>query len=335
MAEIRDGVFVRNETNEKSMGGTELLTMQLADRLEVPLLQEFQIVSSRVRDLQEDKIRIFWAHDLPGDPESEFLSSTDGKNKFHKFVFVSNWQMQRYIERYNLPWSKCVVINNAITPFDKSVIEKPDTKEQINLIYHSTPHRGLNILVPVFTELCKKYDNLHLDVFSSFKLYGWEQRDEHFKHLFNIIDEHPNMTNHGTALNDVVRSHLAKAHIFAYPSTWAETSCLCLIEAMSAGVASVHSNFGALSETASNWTQMYQYHEDLQQHASLFYGMLDHTIQNIEYILNRTQTAKSYADFFHNWDGRTHEWDALLKNLLASVQDRSIPKQMFSYSTGT
>jgi len=34
MAEIINGEFVRNDTNQKSMGGTEILTMKVADRLD-------------------------------------------------------------------------------------------------------------------------------------------------------------------------------------------------------------------------------------------------------------------------------------------------------------
>jgi len=118
MAEIRDGEFVRNETNENSMGGTERMTMELANRVDSDLLKDFQIVSSRVRDLQEDKIRVFWSHDLPGDPESEFLKDKNKQSQFHKFVFVSNWQMQGYMQAYGIPWSKCVVLRNAIDPIE-------------------------------------------------------------------------------------------------------------------------------------------------------------------------------------------------------------------------
>ena len=48
MAEIINGEFVRNDTNQKSMGGTEMLTMKVADRLDKSLLEDFQIVSSYI-----------------------------------------------------------------------------------------------------------------------------------------------------------------------------------------------------------------------------------------------------------------------------------------------
>ena len=232
MAEILAGEFKRNETNEKSMGGTEVLTMKVAERADQKLLKECQIISSRVKsELADDKIRIFWAHDLPGDPEADFLKTDHGKEKFHKFVFVSNWQMQRYIDRYQLPWSKCIVLRNFIDTIPEH--EKPNDGT-INLIYHTTPHRGLNILAAVFQRIAEKHKNVHLDVYSSFDIYGWGARDNDYKEVFKILDDHPNATNHGAKPHAEVVEALKKSHIFAYPSTWAETGCLALMEAMSA-----------------------------------------------------------------------------------------------------
>ena len=329
MAEIINGEFVRNETNQKSFGGTEQLTNKIAERLPKDLLQDFQIVSSRVRELDEDKIRIFWAHDLPGDPESEFLKTDIGRNQFHKYVFVSNWQMQGYIQRYGLKPSQCVVLRNFIDPIEEH--EKPDDK--INIIYHTTPHRGLNILVPVFNKLCEKYDNIHLDVYSSFALYGWEVRDEEYEQTYQMIKDNPQSTYHGTQPNNVVREALKNSHIFAYPTIWNETSCLCLMEAMSAKNLCVHSNFGGIYETASHWTNMYQYHEHPNSHASACYNMLDLTIENYAQMQLNTAPTKVYTDTFYSWANREAEWLALLNSLKNVVNDRSIPKETFSYST--
>ena len=332
MAEIINGEFKRNETNEKSMGGTEVLTMKLAERLDKDTLDGVQIVSSRVRELQDDMIRIFWAHDLPGDPESEFIGTQYGQDKFHRFVFVSNWQMQGYIQRYDLPPSKCVVLRNFIDPIDEA--EKAD--DRINLIYHTTPHRGLNILAPVFDKLCEKYDNIYLDVYSSFALYGWDVRDQDFKQVFESLENNPRVTNHGTHPNDDIRAALQKSHIFAYPTTWKETSCLSLIEAMSAKNVCVHSNIGGIFETASHWTNMYQYQEDIQTHAAAFYNMLDLTIENYQQMKLNTGPTKVYADAFYSWENRKSEWTALIGSLKHMVVDKSLPTDegpMFNYKT--
>ena len=90
-----------NELSKNAKGGTELMMERLHASVDKELLDQCQIIPSRVRDLDESKIRILWQHDLPGDPESEHLKN-GGHSRFHKIVFVSNWQMQAYINHYNI-----------------------------------------------------------------------------------------------------------------------------------------------------------------------------------------------------------------------------------------
>lgn len=311
------------------MGGTELMLKRIHETLPSDLMDQVQLIPSRVRELDATKVRILYNQDLADDPEAQKALSNRGWTRFHKIVFASNWQMQNFIQRYQIPWSHCLVIPNAIHPITP---EKFDTG-RIKFIYHSTPHRGLNLLYAVFLELLKKHpDKLHLDVYSSFKLYGWEQRDEQFKDLFEKIEAHPDMTNHGTVSNDEIRAALAKADIFAYPNTWTETSCISLIEAMSAGCLCIHPNLGALFETSGNWTTQYQFNEDPNVHASWFYQIVDNALTNWGNDNQKAQIAnqKSYADVFHNWNHRAPQWEALIRSLLN--EPRELPKEMFVYN---
>lgn len=308
----------KHELTRNAKGGTELMAQALESRLDPKLLDKFQIVPSRVRNLDETRIRIFWAHDLPGDPESEFLKN-GGYNKFERLVFASNWQMQNYIQYYGIPWYKCNVIQNAIVPIEQH--EKPDSSKRVNFIYHTTPHRGLHILVPVFAELAKKYgDKVHLDVYSSFKIYGWQERDAPYQKLFDDIKQHPQMTYHGSVDNSQIREALKQAHVFAYPSVWMETSCIALIEAMSAGLLCIHPNLAALYETSANWTWMYQYNEDQRDHAVQLYGMIDGAVEAFlekdKTLEQSLQVQKSYINRFYDWDLRTIQWDSFLRSIL-------------------
>ena len=104
-----------NELSKNAKGGTELMLEALHKNIPSDILQHFQIIPSRVREVDDSKIKIYWLHDLPGDPESEHLKA-GGWNRFDKLVFVSNWQMQAYQKYYGLPWYKCVVLHNAIEP---------------------------------------------------------------------------------------------------------------------------------------------------------------------------------------------------------------------------
>lgn len=302
--------IIRNSVSNNAKGGTELLQEQLEARIMPDVLDKFTIFNGRIPEDysfdDDEKIKILWVHDLIGDPSLDHLKD-GGWRRFDRIVFVSQWQMYQFMQYYRINWNKCVVIQNAINPIEAH--DKPGDGI-IRLIYTSTPQRGLNILYPVFDALTKKYDNIELDVFSSFKLYGWEQNDEPFKPLFESLEAHPKINYHGAKSNEEVRTALKRANIFAYPSTWDETSCLCLIEAMSAGLCCVHPNLAALPETAANWTWMYHWDDRPNEHAQVLYAMLDSAIQNYgsEGMFNRLQNQKHYTDMVYNWDARSIHW---------------------------
>lgn len=305
--------IAQDELSKNAIGGTERMKNGLAERVNSEILDKFQIICSRVRDIDSKLIPIYWLHDLPEDPESEHLRA-GGWNKFERNVFVSNWQMQAYIKHFGMPWYKCRVLQNAIEPIEFI----PKKQGKIKLIYHTTPHRGLNILVPVFTKLAEKYDNIELDVFSSFKIYGWEDRDKPFEQLFDMCRNHPQINYHGFQPNDVVRKALQDAHIFAYPSIWLETSCIAMMEAMSAGCLCLHPNYGALYETASNFTWMYQYREDMRDHMIIMYSLLDKAINDVmsDNVQESLETTRNYINTFYNWDRRAQEWTNFLTTIL-------------------
>lgn len=332
--------FAQSAMAVNSKGGTEMMVDGLRNALTEDMLDEFQIFVSRVEEpLDPSKIRILWLHDLPNDPASAHLAN-GGWKRFHRLVFASNWQMQAYIATFQIPWDRCIVIQNAITPIPAH--EKPPCgpNDTIRLAYWSTPHRGLNILIPVFKKLREKFPNIELDVYSSFNLYGWGDRDSEFEHLFEECRNSEGINYHGAIPNEELRKRLEQTHILAYPSIWPETSCLVLMEAMSAGLICVHSNLAALPETAANWTNMYQFSEDLNAHANMFFANLEFVVANInaEGIKGRVKSQAVYANAFYGWEIRAHQWNIFLTGLLQQDPDRAIeepeqPGQYFNYRT--
>jgi UDP-glucose:(glucosyl)LPS alpha-1,2-glucosyltransferase len=327
--------FEENEISKNANGGTELSKRSIAATLPEELLGNFQIIASRVRDLDESKIRVYWHHDLPEDPEVSHLSNSSSRDKFHKFVFVSNWQLNEFNLKLNFPLNdKSIVIENPIAPFKL----EPKPTDRINLVYFSTPQRGLEILVPVFEKLAEKYNNIHLDVFSSFKIYGWPEADVQFEPLYQRVKDHPKMTYHGYADQETLRGHLTKSHILAYPNIWKETSCRVLIESMSAGLMCVHPNYGALPETSAGLTSMYQFDEDKKQHAAKFYQYLEHAINVVttENAQNYLRFVKTYADTRFDLGKISSQWKGLLEDLnenYPTVESRAYPRQQFVYKT--
>jgi UDP-glucose:(glucosyl)LPS alpha-1,2-glucosyltransferase len=306
-----------DELSKNAMGGTELMKHGLYQRLPADIRDEVQIICSRVREVDPDRPSILWLHDLFNDPEAIHLKDPESRKRFDKLVFVSNWQFSTYHLAMGIPYSEAIVLRNAIDPIP---LHTKPRDGKINLIYHTTPHRGLEILVPAFEALQKHYKNIHLDVYSSFEAYGWPQRDEPYKPLFERIKANPDMTYHGYQPNEVVRKALEKAHIFAYPSMWQETSCIAAIEAMSAGCAVVCPNYAALPETTSNFAFEYQYHENINEHANIFANALAYVIDTVEKnekdLQTRFAVQKNYIDTFYNWDKRVREWEVLIRAIL-------------------
>lgn len=317
------GVTV-DEQSKNAMGGTEMMKHGLYDRLPTDLRDKVEIICSRVREVDKDRPSILWLHDLFTDPEAVHLRNKESRERFAKLVFVSNWQWTTYNLAMEIPYSEAIILHNAITPIES---HKKPSDDTIRLIYHTTPHRGLEILVPVVDFLTKNgQDTIHLDVYSSFQAYGWPQRDEPYEKLFETIRNHPQMTYHGYQPNEVVREALKKADIFTYPSIWQETSCIAAIEAMSAACAVVHPNYGALPETMGNFGFSYQYHEDVQQHANIFANVLANVLNlyrnDRAKTHSRLQFQKMWCDNFYGWDMRSKEWEGLIRGILAEQKSK-------------
>jgi len=296
-----------------SKGGTEQMYEGLMARLPPHLKEKFNIICSRVREVDPTKRNILWLHDTWDDPESQHLKSPNSLKRFEKLVFVSNYQQATYNIGLDVPYGKGVVLQNAIVPIEQH--QKPEGT--INLIYHTTPHRGLELLVPTVEFLSDKGLNFHLDVYSSFNIYGWPARDEPYKELFERCKNHPKITYHGYQPNSVIREALKKAHVYTYPSIWPETSGISVIEAMSAGCNVVCPNLAALPETCANFAIMYPWTEEHSKHANRFAGLLAMIIN--EYRdpnnLSRLEFQKAYFNNFYNWDLRVAQWVDLLESL--------------------
>lgn len=307
-----------DELSLKANGGTEMMQRALYAKLKPELRDQVHIICSRVREVKPDKINIYWLHDLADDPEVFHLTNQDSRDRFDAFIFVSHWQKEQYHAKLMLPFDKTYVMPNAIEHFAPG-FEK-DQNGPIRLIYHTTPHRGLHLLVNAVALLHERLNlDIHLDVFSSFNAYGWPDRDKPYQHLFDFIQAHPAMTYHGYQPNDIVRDHLDKAHVFAYPSVWPETSCIAMIEAMAAGCAVVAPYFGALPETGWRWPFFYQWSDDPEVHYSHFVGTLAAVLQHVRTnnsIVQRLAYQKESTNVFYAWERRIHEWNGLVEELI-------------------
>lgn len=314
MSCIYKGSVIETRLSQNSKGGTEQMRSRLLRYVDSNLFDKVAIHFSRPRELYQDVPNILYCHDLASDPENKILEN-GGWNKFNHFVFVTAWQRDQYVTAFGIPYSKCTVIANAI---ELEYEHKNKATDQIRFIYHTTPHRGLQLLYPIVDKLAEKF-NVHLDVFSSFGVYGWNERDIYFKDLFDKIDQHPSMTYHGAKSNQEVLNALSESHIFLYPCIWQETSCIALIEAIRSGCLCIHPNYGALTETSSGATIVYNYTENPSDHANLAYSITNNILQfqqNDKGFFNRITANTAFELPANNIKSFANSWNTLLIGIL-------------------
>lgn len=292
-----------------AQGGTELTKRWLSQHVDEDLLKQVNIVS-RPGDFIKGERNVLWVHDLPAD--MPFMASPLTRNEFDGIVFVSAWQQTVFFINMGVQYSESTVIRNAIIPVET----KQKDAEKIRLVYHPTPHRGLEILVPVFVELCETYPNLHLDVFSNFDIYARPEINEKFEAVYDVCREHPNISYHGTQPNDIVRDALSVAHIFAYPCIWRETSCVSALEAMSAGCLVVAPEYAALPETVGSFGYSYPWVDSFNEHKDRFSQVLVSAIEGFSKESERLSMQKRYVDKFYNWGSRKNEWETYLREII-------------------
>jgi glycosyltransferase involved in cell wall biosynthesis len=294
-------------------GGTELMYDELMRRLPDNYKEHFSIFNY-LPYADFSKTTIYW-NQLSYDQDAvQDLKDPKLVEQIDHFVFVSHWQAEIYRKIFNIPGYKTHVLKNA----SLGVIPRQTRqRDKVRLCYTSTPWRGLDVLLKSWEIL--QPQNCELHVFSSCKIYGPEfgENDSQYEHLYQKCQELPNVIYRGSIPNFELRKELPTFDILAYPNTFEETSCIAVIEALSAGLRVVTSNLGALPETTEGWARMYPYLMDPSLHVQTFANIL---LEEIELIRkgklnhNLSQQVNLYNTRW-TWDYRIKEWLKLLDGL--------------------
>ena len=297
-------------------GGAELIYERVKERVPDDLWNYFQIILSKVREL-ENKPKILWFQDTSKDQEVQFLKKKEERDKYERFVFPSDWSLEKYHLDLGIEYEKSIVLKNAI----ESIPTHTKPKEgPTRLAYISTPHRGLDVLIAAFRAM--KLENVVLDIYSSFKIYGWEGTDDQNQPLFDACIDTPNVNYHGTVSNDEIRSALQQTHILAYPNIYKETACISVIEAMSAGCVVVCPNLAVLPETCANFAWMYGYVQDRIEHARKFSHVLRDAIDLFwePSVQARLTFQKQYFDMHYDIDTTAKHWIMMLETIKTNIE---------------
>jgi glycosyltransferase involved in cell wall biosynthesis len=299
---------------DKPMGGTEIMYEELMSRLPRAYKNDISIFNYPVY-ADFSKPTVYW-NQLSYDQKAvEFLSDPANVEKISRFVYVSHWQAEMFRKIYNIPGYKTRVIKNACIGVEQ---RQPGKRDKVRLCYISTPWRGLDVLIKAWKLIDSKDCELH--VFSSTKIYGKDfaiSNAGNYEDLFDECRNTPGIVYRGFSTNESLRKELPTFDILAYPNTFEETSCIAVIEALSAGLRVVTSNLGALPETTEGWARMYPYLMDKDKHAKVFADILEDEISKIKIgkLDDELELQKQVYAPRWSWDTRINEWTNLLNGL--------------------
>jgi len=300
----------------KPLGGSELMYYTVDKLLKTGYKDKVNLILSFCdpQYIDPTKKNILWQQLNTNEETVALMGDPKFVEKIDAFVWVSHWQYEKFLKEFKMPAYKCMVIKNASQPCQWI----PREQGKFKLVYTSTPWRGLDILIKAFKLLNRS--DVELDVFSSTKIYGpkfEEQTKGQFDHLWEECRNTPGITYHGYATNDIVRDTVKKAHIFAYPNTFEETSCISAIEALISGCKVVTTGHGALPETCGEWADYIPYGPNRDIMAERFAHALNRAIN--QYWTTNTQELlkrqNEYYNGFYSWNTRILEWQGLIDRL--------------------
>ena len=296
----------------KPLGGTEILYNNLVKYVNNDWQETANLILSRCDPslLNPSKINILWQHVMTDQGVTVGMNYPEFVNNIDHYVYVSNWQLNKFKEKYDIEHCSNHVIRNAIPPID--FIEKP--KDKIRLIYTSMPFRGLDILLDAF-QLINNND-VELHVYSSNIIYGKGYSNNvgnAFEPLFHRCKTMKNVVYKGYAMNKAIHKAVQQAHILAYPSIFEETSCLAAIEAGAAGCKIVTTDYGALRETCGDWASYIDFTTNRQELVHNYAEILKKEIDNYGSTCYNTQSK--WFNETYSWVNRAIEWNQFFNNI--------------------
>lgn len=167
------------------------------------------------------------------------------------FFCVGQWQADTFVSQLKFPKEKFFVTANGV--FLENFHPLPLAERKKHLIYSSTPFRGLNHLLRLFPQIQAQVSDAQLEVCSGMGVYGMqsEQDQNTYGHLYQKLQEYQALS-HGSILQKDLAKIMCQGRVFVYPNTFAETFCISVLEAQTAGLPVVTSAKAALKERVTH-----------------------------------------------------------------------------------
>jgi hypothetical protein len=223
------GVAVRNQVASAAP--------DFLNGFDVAIAQNAAIGLPLRREMQTRIPLVLWNQHSYDQPQIARLIQAEERESWSSYAFVSEWQRDHFVRQFSVPLEKSRVMRNAMAPaFASRKIEPPwfATGQPPTLFYSSTPFRGLDVLLQAFPAIRSAVPGTRLRIFSSMGVYQVPAEKDEFRDLYSRARYIKGVQYVGSVGQRSLAKEIAGAAALAYPSTFAETSCIAVIEAMAA-----------------------------------------------------------------------------------------------------
>jgi glycosyltransferase involved in cell wall biosynthesis len=176
-----------------------------------------------------------------------------------------------------------------------------------------------------FPELRRRHPSCRLAVYSSMSVYQTPAADDPFGSLYAHCLAAENVDYRGSIAQQQLARELAGVSILAYPNTFAETSCIAVLEALAAGLLVVTCDLGALRETCQGFCRLISPqgppgNRGAFEHA--FTAAVDAALNDIAadpagFAQRQFEQSRAVAATC-NWDVRAAEWERAAARWIAT-----------------
>ncbi|MBP2228907.1 Flp pilus assembly protein TadD/glycosyltransferase involved in cell wall biosynthesis [Azospirillum agricola] len=215
---------------------------------------------------------ILWTQHAADQPAVANLAEAELRDCLDGVAFVSQWQMDGYLDAFRLDPARCRVMRNGIAPAFAGLFGPDEDIRAVPpwppvLAYTSTPFRGLDVLLDSFPSIRAAIPGTRLRVCSSLEGYQVAAGQDPFTALYQRCRETEGVEYLGGLGQVALAGVLREATCLAYPNRFAETSCIAVLEALAAGCLVVSSQLGALPESGAGFARLTPVPEDPREHA--------------------------------------------------------------------